>query len=759
MTLPPSAQATYQPDFSLHTLGWKAFQDLCAQVCSESLHQTVLTYREAQDGGQDAVFLLLDDSGQFQEATVQCKFSGKAERRLKVSDIHSELESVAALVQDGRASSYYLITNMGVDAPVAAAVRDLLRAQGVQAPHVCGKEWLTTEIRASARLRALVPRVYGLGDLSSIIDERCAAQTRALLGHLLPSLRIYVPTDAHRAAVKVLGEHRLVLLLGAPAAGKSMLAAILATMAADTDQLECFKCDGPLEIKTYWNPNEPKRLFWVDDAFGPNQMREDYVDAWIEFLPKMKTALEQGCYFILTSRTHIWNEARLRLGTRNHQLLASGKATVQVGELLASEREQILYNHIKAGQQSHDWKRQVKPHLAGISEDLNLLPEIARRLGDPTYTSAIKKLPDDLVSFITHPQEFLKDTINELAAPQLAAMTIVFLARSRLPIQGELDGIQKVADKFGTSEALITQALLQLKDSFLTQKEENNEIYWSFIHPTFADAISSILSARPDLVGFYLKGAKTETILTEAVCDGAQNVKDAVLIRTAHFETLAERLLEVPNEPKQNENLFAFLSRRAPLTFLKRLIELEPELLRRRGRTDPWYKIAWRAEYQMLAQAHSLLLLPYDIRSRCCFELEQAALKKWDISFLPSEEILTLFRPHELITLTLNILDVINNYIAEEIANIELDVDLDSDIEDQFSKVTSFIENADILGVNDDDFKQQLHNLSSDAREAISACERRQSEDEGTSVFFDMPTAEAPSGKGQRSTFSDIDED
>ncbi|MGE8065635.1 restriction endonuclease [Pseudomonas sp. NPDC089569] len=759
MNLPSSAQAAYQPDFALHTLGWKAFQDLCAQVCSESLHRAVSTYREAQDGGQDAVFLLEDETGLSQEATVQCKFSGKPERRLKVSDICSELESVASLVQDGRATSYYLITNMGVDAPVAANIRDLLKAHGVQSPHVFGKEWLTTEIRASARLRALVPRVYGLGDLSSIIDERCATQTRALLGHLLPSLRIYVPTDAHRAAVKVLGEHRLVLLLGAPAAGKSMLAAILATMAADTDQLECFKCDGPLEIKTHWNPNEPKRLFWVDDAFGPNQMREDYVDSWIEFLPKMKTALEQGCYFILTSRTHIWNEAKLRLGTRNHQLLASGKATVQVGQLLASEREQILYNHIKAGVQPHDWKSRVKPHLTGISEDLNLLPEIARRLGDPTYTSAIKKLPDDLIRFINHPQDFLKDTINELATPQLAAMTIVFLSRSRLPVQGELEGIQMVADKFGTSEALISQAFLQLKDSFLTQKEENHEIYWSFIHPTFADAISSILSARPDLVGFYLKGAKTGTILTEAVCDGAPSVKDAVLIRTAHFETLAERLLEIPNEPNENENLFSFLSRRAPLPFLKRLIELEPELLRRRGRSGLWHKIAWRAEYRTFAQAHSMLLLPEDVRSRSCVDLERAALKDWDISFFPSEEILSLFRPHELITLTVKILDILNNHISQEITDIEEDVDLDFDIEDQFLKVTSFIKNAEVLAINDEDLKQHLRQLSYDARVAISACEHRQSEDQGTSVFFDMPTAEAPSSRGQRSTFSDIDED
>ncbi|MCM2460293.1 hypothetical protein HGO40_07255 [Pseudomonas sp. CG7] len=757
MTLPPSAQATYQPDFSLHTLGWKAFQDLCAQVCSESLHRTVSTYREAQDGGQDAVFLLAEDET-LQEATVQCKFSGKVERRLKVSDVHSELGSVASLVEKGLASTYYFITSMGVDAPVAAEIRDLLRVQGVQEPYVLGKEWLTGEIRASARLRALVPRVYGLGDLSSIIDERCAAQTRALLGHLLPSLRIYVPTDAHRAAVRVLGEHRLVLLLGAPAAGKSMLAAILATMAADTDQLECFKCDGPLEMRSHWNPNEPKRLFWVDDAFGPNQMREDYVDAWTEFLPKMKTARDQGCHFILTSRTHIWNEANIRLGTRNHPLLSSRKANVHVGDLLPNEREQILYNHIKAGAQTRDWKSRVKPHLASISQDLNLLPEIARRLGDPAYTAAITKLPDDLVRFIDEPQEFLKDTINELAPPQLAAMTTVFLARSNLPVQGSLEEIQIVSEKFGTSESSITQALYQLKDSFLTQKEENDQLYWSFVHPTFADAISSILSSRPDLVGLYLKGAKTDAILTEVICEGVPAVRDAVFVRPEHFETLAARLLEVPNEARQNENLFSFLNRRTPLSFLKRLLELEPKLIRRRGRSSNWYKVSWHAEYLMHARAHYLRLLPEEIRTRSCLELEQAALQKLDISFIPEEEVLSLFKPHELIALTLKIGDLLRNSVSEEITTIEENLDFESDIDDQFDKVTSFIENAEILGNHDSDLEQQLQDLLSEVRHAIAISEQRKEDVESTSVFRDVPFAETPSGRSNRSTFSDIDE-
>ena len=56
-------------------------------------------------------------------------------------------------------------------------------------PHVFGKEFLTRTIRTNARLRALVPRVYGLGDLSVILDERRAAQTEALLGHMLPRSR------------------------------------------------------------------------------------------------------------------------------------------------------------------------------------------------------------------------------------------------------------------------------------------------------------------------------------------------------------------------------------------------------------------------------------------------------------------------------------------------------------------------------------------------------------------------------------------
>lgn len=83
----------YYVDFALHTLGWKAFQDLCAQVMEEELQTTVSVYRKAQDGGQDAVFLAKSPDGLTAVGTVQCKFSGKPDQRLRRSDITGERRS------------------------------------------------------------------------------------------------------------------------------------------------------------------------------------------------------------------------------------------------------------------------------------------------------------------------------------------------------------------------------------------------------------------------------------------------------------------------------------------------------------------------------------------------------------------------------------------------------------------------------------------------------------------------------------------
>jgi hypothetical protein len=756
---PPIAQAS-QTSLALHTLGWKAFQDLCAQVCEVVLGRPVGIYREAQDGGQDATFTSKPKAtgGMAESATIQCKFSGDPTRKLRASDIAGEREHVMDLVAKGLASSYYFITNMSVDAPVAADICAELSRLGVQDAQVYGREWLTLKIRESARLRALVPRIYGLGDLSVILDERRAQQTEALLGHLMPSLRTYVPTAAHRQAVRILAETGIVLLIGAPATGKSMIAAILATTALGGEGHQTFQLDGPGELTEFWNPNESGRFYWIDDAFGPNQLRSDYVDHWIAVMNKVKTALNAGNRFVLTSRQHIWREAKLKLGIRNHQKLADESAVVNVSALSPDERAQIIYNHIKGGNQPKEWKALFKPHLAGIASSSELLPEIARRLGDRNYTAGVRTLPSDLIRFVSAPKAFLKETLHELTEAQRAALTVIFLFRSRLPAHtGRDDRISLVCDKFGVRQGDVNDALTQLDGSFILQKPDGSARIWTFAHPTIADALAEILRNRPDLLELYIQGTRVEVLLAEATCEGAAEVQDAILIPASSNELLVVRIVEMADEVALNKILFAFLAMRASDAVLREVVAANPDIVRRKSETH--WRVLADGRIMLFARLQQQRLLPEDLREEVAYELEHALLYKQDSTVLDHEDVLALFAPRQLLALSMKLYEDLVNDMPDRIEGLVGDADLTIEPSDNFDELKYYVHRvesvfSDVSMVAD--VVASVESAISDGIARVTA--RKEDENESTEwVGEDIAPKVVTATASGRSIFSDVD--
>lgn len=758
MRTKPIAQAQY-PELALHTLGWKAFQDLCSQICEEILRTSVSIYREAQDGGQDAVFLInskREKSFAF-TATVQCKFASDPKRRLKSSDLSSELKSIKKLVKENNAHEYYFMTNMGVDAPIAKKIRAKLMKLGVVRPHVKGREWITQKIKESARLRALVPRVYGLGDLSTILDERRAQQTETLLRHLMPSLKLYVPTAAHRRAVSVLKDHGIVLLLGAPATGKSMLAAILATTALDDDQHRCFQIDGPMEMTKFWNPNEKGGFYWIDDAFGPNQLRDDYVDQWIAIMNKVKAAINAGNRFVLTSRRHIWMAAKLKLATRNHPRFADKKAVVNVGDLSPDERKQILYNHIKAGNQSKKWKIEIKHFLEGLSNEPAFLPEIARRLGDKNYTSGVEIEEKDLRKFIAEPIEYLKDTISELNDAQKSALTLVFLRRSKLSATIQDKELwDLVSDKFGVSSVEIGNAFDQLKGTFLALKHDPAGEVWSFYHPTISDALASILGARPDLLELYIQGVRIGDLLSDVSCSDGPVIKNSIVIPDSLNDILVSRLIEIPDEPNLNNQLFGFLGARSSDEVFVRVVKLKPEILRRKS--IQYWSLYSNNKISMHARALTLGVLPYDLRVESAEKIEDGILVKYDSSVLDEDHILGLIPPTQLLSLSIRLRSIIFDNIPNYIDQITEEADQYIDPSDNFDEIKEFLDGVEELYEEDEDVQEILSEIHSQIDSSIEAIEENHEDSKVDWEGEDIKPKNILATKGNRSIFSDIDE-
>jgi len=499
---------------ALHTIGWKAFQDLCAQICEEEFKTPVEIYREANDGGQDAVFLIPSKlEGTAPVGTVQCKHTSKRNAALKFSDITPELENVKSLVENGQASSYIFITNKSIDAKVAVDIRNKLMELGVKEPQIFGQEKLVQIIRSSSRLRALVPQVYGLGDLSIIIDERAIEQTKLLSANWLPKLKSYVSTESHNNAVRALEKHGAVLLLGNASTGKSTIGAILSTIAAEDPDHTVLKLTSPKEFEEHWNAHDRSRFFWIDDAFGSNTTRADYVNDWSSLFSKVQTAISLGNKFLFTSRLHIYLSAKRLLGQRNLPMFIDESAVVNVGNFKPIERSQILYNHINYGDQEPSWRRAVKPHLEAVAAVEEFLPGIAERLGKKAFTTAVNTNEYSLTKFMAEPREHLMETINALDNSMRAALVLVYVHQSNLIVEScsssAVDAVEKAT---GVSFADMCERLPEMDGSFLKVTAKGSRKAWGFEHPTISDALTSILGEQPHMMEALLRGAGIDTI-------------------------------------------------------------------------------------------------------------------------------------------------------------------------------------------------------------------------------------------------------
>lgn len=623
---------------------------MCVTVASEIWGQTVQGYFEGNDGGRDGAFYGTWSprhneklEGSF---TAQSKFSAVPNRSLALSDLSEELAKAQRLASRGLADNYILFTNLRLTGRTDEEIRTAFEAvPGIKTCLCYGSDRISQFIRESPRLRMLVPRVYGLGDLSQILDQRAYDQAREILSAMGYDLAKFVITNAYRNSAKALVEHGFVLLLGEPACGKSAIAAALAVGAIDEWGCSTLKIRDANDFVTHSNPNEPKQFFWVDDAFGATQLDSQATVDWNRTFAHIRGAIRRGARFVFTSRDYVYRNARNFLKESALPVLNESQVVIQVDQLTKDEREQILYNHIRLGTQPAKFKSEIKPLLASVAANSRFSPELARRLGHPAFTKELWLSAPALADFIENPVDFLKEIIRTLDAASRSAIALVFMRGGLLasPVALSTDE-QRAVDLLGASPADVRTALTALEGSLLIQLQQRGNYFWAFKHPTIRDAFGALIAENRELMDIYLAGTPVDQLLSEISCGDVDFEGVKVNVPFDRFDTLAERIEDFYRNRRENKNAVErFLASRCGKDFLLRYIERNPHLVPDLYVMSYFYA---SSEVDLINRLHEFDLLPESERLRHMASVRDLAvstpdagfLNKRHVSFLSDEE-------------------------------------------------------------------------------------------------------------------------
>ena len=645
--------------YDLHKLGWQSFQQLCQTIVRDILGQTVESYLDTHDGGRDGAFAGIWRASGDEDLTgpfvVQCKFTGKADYVLRPSDLSDEVEKVRRLVSQGRCQSYLLMTNAGVTGTGGETISDLFESVGVKHMGVFGSTWINQQIRESKRLRMLVPRVYGLGDLSQILDDRAYLQARNILESMREDLAKVVVTDAYRRAAEALDEHGFVLLIGEPASGKTTIASLLAMAALDQWDSSILKLRKPHEVSDHWNPDEPSQFFWLDDAFGMLQYDYSSVQDWNHVLTDFPAMLRTGAKIVMTSRDYIYNSARQGLKESTFPLLKESQVVIDVHELSLQERQQILYNHLKLGKQPRSFRTKIKPHLDNVAGHSRFIPETARRIADPRYTRNLFITDYHVDQFVVKREELLQEVVGQLDVDSKAALGMVYMRDGHLQSPVEIRPSETQAiERLGSDLGRCIQALEVLQNSFVTLSYASSEPVWQYKHPTIGDAYAAILRKNPEHLGIFIQGTAAERLVNQVTC-GDVGITNATIVPTSLFPQVLAKLDELSRRTRDKSDLQAayeaeralpgFLSKRCLKEFLERYLQHNPSLVDEVS--EPGLMLNGTSEVDLAMCLHEHGLLPEDKRKTFVRTVVEYAVDGMDASALSDSDIRSLFTDDE----------------------------------------------------------------------------------------------------------------
>ncbi len=365
--------------------------------------------------------------------------------------------------------------------------------------------------------------------------------------------------------------------------------------------------------------------------------------------------LRKGARIVMTSRDYIYNRARNDLKESAFPLLRESQVVIDVHDLSADEKCQILYNHLKLGKQPRSFRTEIKPYLDGIAKHARFIPETARRLADPLFTRDLFIDEYYLGQFVEKREQLLQEILQGLDTDSKAALALIYMRNGRLESPIELQPSEtRALERLGSNLGGCVGALDALKGSLVLLSHAGGESAWQFKHPTIGDAYAAILVQSPEHLGIFVQGTAPERLVDQVTC-GDVGIERAVVLPKALFPQMLARLGELSQSRAYKSawlsrfgakrDLQDFLAHRCSKEFLSLYLAHNPGLLDQVS--QPGLFLGAVPEVRLAKRLHELGLLPEEKRKRFIDTVRHYAIEEQDADALEDDGVRSLFTPDE----------------------------------------------------------------------------------------------------------------
>ena len=477
---------------NLENLSPVDFEDLCRDLAQAETGHRFSAFGPGPDGGIDG-----RHSKASETTILQCKhYVGSSFSALKKAAI-KEVEKIHKLAP----KRYLFFTSQSLTPKKSEELANILGSLLEQPEDVWGREDIESALRRNPEIEKSHTKLWlsSTAVLEKVLHSGLENFTQATKNEILEELKVYVRNPSFDSAIEILEGEHVLIVSGAPGVGKTTLAKMLSYHYLNDGWR--FSAINSLEEVFAQIDDEVPTVFFFDDFLGRIELdRQSLLQsdtAFSVFVKKVKKS--KNAKFILTTRAHIFEEARRLSDHIDDRRLQLAKYLLDVGIYTRRIKSHIFFNHLLVSglKQQHFSSLLKDSWLARIVDHENYNPRIIASVSSECLDDIEpEKYPQYIYHALEKPDLVWSKPFNSLDVKSQNLLLALFFGDSYRQIidvlRDDYAELHRIVCSFYSQPAKpndFEEALRSLESGFISISASSV----SFVNPSLSDYLKSYL--------------------------------------------------------------------------------------------------------------------------------------------------------------------------------------------------------------------------------------------------------------------------